>query len=152
MFHLLHPGEHEYARMQVLFSTACRRAAKLRGPLLLLLLLLLLLCKALERLTSTTVEQLCTGIPHECLHANNLQALHQMTAADNSGDGKLTLSEMVSNPYVFYGSSGAIAFNDCHASIDWYLPGPIASSCCLIHNCLVTPWQNGKASTCPPAC
>jgi hypothetical protein len=36
-----------------------------------------------------------------------LQALHQMTAADNSGDGKLTLSEMVSNPYVFYGSSGA---------------------------------------------
>jgi hypothetical protein len=30
-----------------------------------------------------------------------------MTAADNSGDGKLTLSEMVANPYVFYGSSGA---------------------------------------------
>jgi Ca2+-binding EF-hand superfamily protein len=48
VFHLLHPGEHEYARMQ---------------------------------------------------------ALHQMTAADNSGDGKLTLSEMVANPYVFYGSS-----------------------------------------------
>ena len=34
------------------------------------------------------------------------QALHQLEAADNSGDGKLTLNEMISNPYVFYGSSG----------------------------------------------
>ena len=31
-----------------------------------------------------------------------IQALHQLEAADNSGDGKLTLSEMMSNPYVFY--------------------------------------------------
>jgi len=31
-----------------------------------------------------------------------IQAMHQMQGADNSGDGKLTLSEMMSNPYVFY--------------------------------------------------
>lgn len=43
----------------------------------------------------------------ECFLVSQMQALHQLEAADNSADGKLTLNEMISNPYVFYGSSGA---------------------------------------------
>ena len=61
----------------------------------------------------------------------NLQALHQMTAADNSGDGKLTLSEMVANPYVFYGSSGTKALVTSTDAKDWHLPGPSAGPKCL---------------------
>ena len=57
-----------------------------------------------------------------------------MTAADNSGDGKLTLSEMVSNPYVFYGSSGAHAC--CCMTTD--------AECCIAIECGFTAKVTGS--------
>ncbi len=60
-------------------------------------------CQLFERIRDEVAGILMV----ECFLVLQTQALHQLEAADNSADGKLTLNEMISNPYVFYGSSGA---------------------------------------------
>jgi hypothetical protein len=88
----------------------------------------------------------CAQVYHMNVYAPQLQALHQMTAADNSGDGKLTLSEMVANPYVFYGSSGLRALCDCLQGMASYLVPSQAPAAWYVvaqaHGRLQTCWRS----------
>ena len=119
MFSLLHPREADYARLQAssilsfgpfLVGTLNNFAGSCWG-------------NACVRLSLSTanmdvhraghpacssqkvLSRLTPGLEGEIHPISAAQALHQIEVADNSGDGMLTMSEMLSNPLAFYSSS-----------------------------------------------